>query len=59
METINEFNSSEAKPLSPVAKTSGFSRFLRKWSLQIAISLVAILIWAFFLWRSPATFMSI
>jgi simple sugar transport system permease protein len=47
----------EANPLSPVIKTKTFTRFLRKWSLQIALSLVAILIWAFFLWRSPATFM--
>jgi simple sugar transport system permease protein len=48
----------EAKMLSPVAKTRGFSRFLRRWSLQIALTIVAILIWAFFLWRSPITFKS-
>jgi simple sugar transport system permease protein len=45
-----------ANPLSSVVKTNAFARFLRKWSLQIAISLVGILIWAFFLWRSPITF---
>ena len=46
----------EAKPLSPAVKTKGFSRLLRKWSLQIALTIVAILIWAFFLWRAPTTF---
>lgn len=46
----------EAKPLSPAIKTKGFSRLLRKWSLQIALTIVAILIWAFFLWRAPRTF---
>jgi simple sugar transport system permease protein len=48
----------EAKPLSPAVKTKGFSRLLRKWSLQITLTFVAILIWAFFLWRSPITFRS-
>jgi simple sugar transport system permease protein len=48
----------EPNPTSPVAKSNRFSRFLRKWSLQIALSLVGILIWAFFLWRSPLTFKS-
>jgi simple sugar transport system permease protein len=48
----------EANPLSQKVKSSGFSRFLRRWSLQIALSLVAILIWAFFFWRSPITFKS-
>jgi simple sugar transport system permease protein len=48
----------EAKPLSPVKKTNIFARFLRRWSLQIALTLVAILIWAFFFWRSPITFKS-
>jgi simple sugar transport system permease protein len=48
----------EAEPSSPPAKTKWFSRFLRKWSLQIALTLVALLIWAFFLWRAPTTFSS-
>jgi simple sugar transport system permease protein len=48
----------EGKPLSPVTKTRSFTRFLRRWSLQIALTLVGILIWAFFLWRSPITFKS-
>jgi simple sugar transport system permease protein len=56
MET-NQMNSTlESKPLSPVAKTKGFTRFLRKWSPQITLTIVAIVIWAFFLWRSPRTF---
>ncbi|MCX6027615.1 MAG: ABC transporter permease [Chloroflexi bacterium] len=46
----------EARPLSPAAKTSGFARLLRKYAMQIAIVFVALLIWAFFLWRSPRTF---
>ena len=29
---------------------------MRKYALQIAIVFVALLIWAFFLWRSPRTF---
>jgi simple sugar transport system permease protein len=45
----------EARPISPTAATHGFTRFLRKWSLQLALTLVAILIWAFFFWRSPQT----
>jgi simple sugar transport system permease protein len=31
---------------------------LRKYALQIAIVFVALLIWAFFLWRSPRTFLA-
>jgi simple sugar transport system permease protein len=55
----NPINSAvEAKPLSPAVKTKGFSRLLRKWSLQITLTIVAILIWAFFFWRSPITFRS-
>src|SRR5271157_595662 len=48
----------DAKPVPPTARTKGFSRLLRKWSLQITLTIVAILIWAFFLWRSPITFQS-
>jgi simple sugar transport system permease protein len=48
----------EVKPLSPVTRTRSFTRFLRRWSLQIALSLVGIFIWLFFLWRSPITFMN-
>ncbi len=44
-------------PAQPARGTS-FSRFLRRWSLQIALTVVAILIWAFFLWRAPNTFKS-
>jgi simple sugar transport system permease protein len=56
METHPMNSAGEAKALSPVTKTKGFSRFLRKWAPQITLTIVAILIWAFFLWRSPRTF---
>ncbi len=46
----------EARPLSSTAKRGGFARLLREYALQIAIVVVALLIWAFFLWRSPKTF---
>lgn len=58
MET-NQMNATvEAKPISQSIKTGGFTRFLRKWALQIALTIVAILIWGFFLWRAPGTFKS-
>ena len=44
------------RPLSPTAQRGGFAKLLRKYALQIAIVFVALLIWAFFLWRSPRTF---
>jgi simple sugar transport system permease protein len=46
----------EARPLSPVAKRPGIGRILRRYSLQIAVVLVLIVLWAFFFWRSPRTF---
>jgi simple sugar transport system permease protein len=46
----------ETRPLSPTAQTGGFAKLLRKYALQIAIVFVALLIWAFFFWRSPRTF---
>src|SRR5512135_334487 len=46
----------ETRPLSPTAQRGGVARLLRKYALQIAIVFVALLIWAFFLWRSPRTF---
>lgn len=46
----------EARPLSPTAPKSRFARLLRTYALQIAIVVVALLLWAFFLWRSPRTF---
>jgi len=48
----------EARPLSPTAKRGGFARLARKYALQIAIVFVALLIWAFFLWRAPRTFLA-
>lgn len=51
-------NTSEARPLSPTIYRSQFARFLRRNALQIAIVFVLLIIWAFFLWRSPTTFLS-
>lgn len=48
----------EARPLSPTAGRGGLAKLLRKYALQIAIVFVALLIWAFFVWRSPRTFLS-
>jgi simple sugar transport system permease protein len=48
----------KARPLSPTAQRGAFSKLLRKYSLQIAIVLVALLIWAFFTWRAPTTFLA-
>jgi len=45
----------ETRPRAPAAK-SGFTRLLRQYSLQIAIVVVALLLWAFFMWRAPLTF---
>ena len=46
----------ETRPLSPTAQRGRFAKLLRKYALQIAIVVVALLIWAFFFWRSPRTF---
>jgi simple sugar transport system permease protein len=48
----------EARPLSPTAQRSRFSKLLHKHALQIAIVFVALLIWAFFVWRAPTTFLA-
>jgi len=48
----------EARPLSPTATRGGFVRLARKYALQIAIVFVALLIWAFFVWRAPRTFLA-
>lgn len=50
--------SATAKPLSPIPQNTRTSRFLRRWALQIAITVAALAIWALFLWRAPTTFMS-
>ena len=52
--------STDAKPglISPTARTGGFLRLLRKYALQIAIVLVLLALLAFFIWRSPITFLS-
>jgi simple sugar transport system permease protein len=56
MEASKMNSVTEARPLSPTARRGGFVRLLRDNALQLAIVLVALLIWAFFLWRSPRTF---
>ena len=48
----------EARPRSATAQRSGFSKLLRKYAIQIAIVLVALLIWAFFTWRNPSVFLA-
>ena len=47
-----------ARPLSPTANKGSFARFLRRNALQIAIVFVLFLIYAFFTWRSPRTFLA-
>lgn len=47
-------NSNE-RPLSPTKERGILARLLRKYALQIAIVFVALLLWAFFYWRSPLT----
>ena len=47
-----------ARPLSPTATRGGFVTLARKYALQIAIVFVALLIWAFFVWRAPNTFLA-
>jgi simple sugar transport system permease protein len=49
-------NTTKERPLSRTANQGGVARVMRKWSLQIAIFFVAILILVFFLWRAPRTF---
>ena len=51
-------NTTKARPLSPTAQRGSFAKLLRKYALQIAIVLVALLIWAFFLWRAPRTWLA-
>jgi simple sugar transport system permease protein len=46
------------RPLSPTAQRGSFAKLLRKYAIQIAIVLVALLIWAFFTWRAPSTFLA-
>jgi simple sugar transport system permease protein len=49
-------SAAEARPLSPGASRNRVTRLLRKYSQQIAIVCVLVILWAFFLWRSPRTF---
>jgi simple sugar transport system permease protein len=47
-----------ARPQTPAVRKSGLSRFARTYALQIALVLVLLIIWAFFLWRSPRTWLA-
>jgi simple sugar transport system permease protein len=46
----------EGRPISPGAGRGRLAGFARKYAMQIAIVSVLVLLWAFFLWRSPQTF---
>lgn len=48
----------KAEPLAADLQKKKIARFFRKWALQIAVLLVLILLWVFFLWRAPITFSS-
>lgn len=48
----------EPKLVSPAAQSGGIARLLRKYALQIAVVLVLLALLAFFIWRSPQTFLS-
>jgi simple sugar transport system permease protein len=47
-----------ARPRTPAVRKGGLSRFVRTYALQIALVLVLLIIWAFFLWRSPQTWLA-
>ncbi len=51
-------NSEARRPLSSARPASGLARFMRKFSLQIGIFLVAVFIWLLFVLGSPRTFLS-
>ncbi len=51
-------DSEAGRPLASPAGTGGLGRFLRKFSLQIGIFLVAVFIWVLFVLGSPRTFLS-
>lgn len=48
----------EVRPRSPAVRKTGLGRFVRTYALQIALVVVLLLIWAFFLWRSPRTWLA-
>jgi simple sugar transport system permease protein len=47
-----------ARPLSKIARGGPSSRFLRKYSLQLGIVVVAVVVWVLFLIGSPRTFLA-
>jgi len=51
-------SATEVRPISPTANKGKFARILRKNAIQIAIVIVLVAIWGFFLSRSPRTFLS-
>jgi simple sugar transport system permease protein len=51
-------NTEAGRPLSYAARSGGLTRFLRKFTLQIGIFLVAVFIWLLFVIGSPRTFLS-
>ncbi len=51
-------NTEAGRPLPSATALGGLARFLRKFSLQIGIFLVAVFIWLLFLLGSPRTFLS-
>jgi simple sugar transport system permease protein len=48
----------DARPRSLAVRRGALGRFARTYALQIALVVVLLLIWAFFLWRSPKTWLS-
>ena len=53
-----DLNSEAGRQLPSAAGPGGLGRFLRKFSLQIGIFLVAVVIWLLFLLGSPRTFLA-
>jgi len=51
-------SSGESRPLSATAGGGPASRFLRKYSLQLGVVAVAIVVWLLFLMGSPRTFLA-
>jgi simple sugar transport system permease protein len=51
-------NTEAGRPLPSAGGTGGLARFLRKFSLQIGIFLVAVVIWLLFVLGSPRTFLA-
>jgi simple sugar transport system permease protein len=48
----------DTRPISPTAGKGRLAQLLRTYAMQIAIVVVLVLMLAFFIWRSPRTFLS-